>query len=55
MALEIWLSHPTDKTLNRYFLNEGEYGRPDVFGEDDVVLLTIPAGAELNLAEIFAD
>jgi len=52
---EYWMIHPTDKTLSRYVLKQGEYGRPDVFGEDDVIILAIPAGAELDLAEIFAD
>ena len=51
---EYWLIHPTDNTLHRYLLEEGEYGRPDVFGADDAVALTIPSGAELDLAEIFA-
>lgn len=50
---EYWLLHPEDRTLMRYRLDNGAYGRPDVFGHGDRVPIPVPEGAEIDLAEVF--
>lgn len=50
---EYWLLHPTDRTLVRYRLEDGTYGLPDVFGADDLVVVPVPEGAQIELAEVF--
>lgn len=52
---EYWLVHPTDRTVARYRLDDGRYGRPDIYGEDDKVPVPMAPGADINLAPILTD
>lgn len=52
---EYWLVHPTDRTVARYRLDGGKYGRPDIYGEDDRVAVPMVPGAEIDPATILAD
>jgi len=52
---EYCLVHPTDQMAMVYRLNEyGEYGKADIYGNDEILeLQTLPELA-INLAEVFA-
>ena len=43
------------KTLDRYSLNNGIYGRPDIFAENDIYNSFRFNGLNISFSDIFAD
>jgi Uma2 family endonuclease len=53
---EYWIVHPTDKTVMVFKLDEsGEYGRPDMYGSNDHVSVTLFGDLVIDLARVFDD
>jgi Uma2 family endonuclease len=53
---EIWFVHPLDKMIMIFYLQEnGKYGSPDVYGEEDTVVLKSVDGVEVDLRDVFTD
>ena len=51
---EYWLVYPNEKTVMVYKLGEnGKYGRPEVYSEEDSVKVGIFQGLNIELKEIF--
>lgn len=51
---EFWLVHPTDRIVMIYRLeNDGVYGRPDVFADDDKFEVPLFPGLEIDLTKVF--
>ncbi len=52
---EYWIVNQTDKTLMVFKLNSvGEYGRPEMYGSRDIVVVPLLGDLEIDLAEVFA-
>lgn len=53
---EYWIIYPDEKTIVSYILNEdGKYGRPEVYSEEDSIKVGVLELLEINLIDIFTD
>ncbi|MHB0937242.1 MAG: Uma2 family endonuclease [Armatimonadota bacterium] len=53
---EYWIVHPTDHTVMVYRLREdGKYGTPDVYGENEHVPVGVLEGLQIDLQRVFAE
>jgi len=53
---ELWFVHPLDKTTMIFYLQEnGKYGSPDVYGENETVVLKSVDGVGIDLRDVFAE
>lgn len=53
---EYWIVYPDEKTIVSYILNEdGKYGRPEVYSEEDSLKVNVLESLEINLTDIFKD
>lgn len=52
-VLEYWLIHPTDRTLSIYRLENGAYGKPEVFDAEATVTPSIFSDLPISLPEVF--
>lgn len=53
---EYWIVYPDEKTIVTYTLNEnGKYGRPEVYSDEDIIKVGIFDSLEINLNNIFID
>jgi Uma2 family endonuclease len=47
-VLEYWLVHPTDRILTVYQLQNGEYGKPDIFKLEGSTPVTVLPGVSID-------
>jgi Uma2 family endonuclease len=47
-VLEYWLVHPTDRILTVYRLQNGEYGKPDIFKLEGSTPVAVLPGVSLD-------
>jgi Uma2 family endonuclease len=47
-VLEYWLVHPTDRILTVYRLQNGEYGKPDIFKLEGSSPVTVLPGVSID-------
>lgn len=53
---EYWIVYPDEKTIVSYVLNEnGKYGRPEVYSEEDNIKVGVLESLEIKLTDIFTD
>lgn len=53
---EYWIVYPDEKTIVSYILNEnGKYGRPEVYSEEDNIKVRILESLEISLIDIFTE
>lgn len=53
---EYWIVYPDEKTIVSYILNEnGKYGRPEVYSEENNIKVRVLESLEINLIDIFTD
>lgn len=50
---EYWLVHPVDHVIHRYSLENGRYGRSDVYGLEDSIVSTRFSILSLALTDVF--
>lgn len=51
---EYWIVFPDEKTVLSYYLGEdGKYGRPEVYSEEDNIKVRIFESLEIQLKDIF--
>ena len=47
-VLEYWLVHPTDRILTVYLLQNGEYGKPDIFKLEGSIAVAVVPGLSID-------
>ena len=47
-VLEYWLVHPTDRILTVYRLQNGEYGKPDIFKLEGITPVAVLPGVSID-------
>jgi Uma2 family endonuclease len=47
-VLEYWLVHPTDRILTVYLLQNGEYGKPDIFKLEGSTPVAVLPGVSID-------
>lgn len=53
---EYWIVYPDEKTIVAYILNEdGKYGRPEVYSEEDTIKVKVLEFLEIDLNDIFKE
>ncbi len=52
---EYWLVEPDSKLITAFILKEGQYGRPNIYSDEEGMKTSIFADLTVNLAEVFAD
>ena len=52
---EFWVIYPSAKMLHLYILEDGKYGKPEIFDKQDVVTPILFPELEVSLMEVFKD
>lgn len=53
---QYWLVDPDSKTVTVFSLGlDSRFGRPDVYGDDEMIVVSIFPGLEINLSLVFHD
>ena len=52
---EYWIVDPVRRTVEAYVLKNGKYGIGSIYRDDDIILVSVLKGCEINLAEVFFD
>jgi Uma2 family endonuclease len=52
---EYWLVEPDAKLITAFILKDGQYGRPNIYSDEEKMKTAIFADLSVNLAEVFAD
>lgn len=52
---EYWLVEPDSKLITAFILNDGQYGRPNIYSDEEGMKTSIFADLTVNLTEVFAD
>ncbi|GAB6152514.1 Uma2 family endonuclease [Desulfosporosinus burensis] len=52
---EYWLVEPDPKLITAFILKDGQYGRPNIYSDEEEMKTSIFADLTVSLAEVFAD
>lgn len=52
---EYWVIYPSAKMLHLYILEDGKYGKPEIFDDQDVVSPLLFPELKVNLLDVFKD
>lgn len=52
---EYWLVEPDAKLVTAFILQDGQYGRPNIYSDEETMTPAIFADLSVNLAEVFAN